>query len=188
MRITLLKRIGFILLGILFLSSLYWYDALTNFFWIFTSILVFITGISFLIIVRLGFRHKNKFRIRFGLLITSLAIFILISWTELFKSAVVLKATLWDDLSVLRLTLRENNQFELVSEILMFTETYSGAYKISGNQIVFIDKPYNNNFIPDTIWIMNNKIVLSFDENEKANLGFAQYFDIEMNHIKLNNN
>jgi hypothetical protein len=101
--------------------------------------------------------------------------------TELLKSKPILKARLTDDLSGLSLTLREDKTFELVPETWMGTfEVFTGNYKIDEKRIIFLDKPYDSDFIPDTVHIFKGKIILNGDV-KKPDTSFARYFDIRLN-------
>jgi len=101
--------------------------------------------------------------------------------TELFKSEPVLKATLIDDLSGIDLILREDHTFDLQSNSFIGTyEKFSGDYLLDSNKIIFLDRPYDNNFIPDTIYIYDDKIVLNH-VLAKPDTSFANYFNIRLN-------
>ena len=67
----------------------------------------------------------------------------------------------------------------------MFSEqNFKGNYNLVYNKIIFLDKPYDNNFIPDTVTIYNDKIILGFDKESKPITDFATYFDITQNELK----
>lgn len=106
--------------------------------------------------------------------------------SELCKSKILLSAILDDDRSYLELKLRENNDFEVGSYYMFGEDIFKGTYKLEGNKIIFLDKHYNNNFIPDTIYILNDKIIiLRFDKEGNPITGFSCQFDIKMNALKL---
>ena len=81
----------------------------------------------------------------------------------------------------MNLVLRENNKFELQSYHMFGDEWFKGEYKLQGNKIIFHNKPYDNNFIPDTIVILDDKLILNFDEAGIPNTQFASYFEIKFN-------
>ena len=89
-----------------------------------------------------------------------------------------------DDLSAIHLTLRADKKFEMVSSNMFNEDVYKGNYHIIDNKIIFEDKRYSNDFIPDTLTIIDDKIILRFDLNGKPVTDFATYFDIKKNKIK----
>jgi hypothetical protein len=97
---------------------------------------------------------------------------------EMFKSPRTLEAELVDDLSRMTLILRNNNNFELSSQDLFSTQVYSGKYVRNNNQIIFLSRPYDNDFIPDTVNIINDKIILRSVEGV-PDTSFASYFQIQ---------
>ena len=101
--------------------------------------------------------------------------------TEWLKSKPVLKARLIDDLSSISLVLRKDNSFEIIPVTWMGAfEEFTGQYQIMGNKIIFLDEPYDNNFIPDTVDIYKDKIILNGDITE-PDTSFARYFEIHLN-------
>jgi hypothetical protein len=102
---------------------------------------------------------------------------------EHFKSPTVLEAWLKDDLSGLRLNLRKNGRFEMVVQTLFSEETFEGQYRLEGDKIIFLDRPYDNDFIPDTLTIWQDKLILTFEADGQPDLGFARYFQIQKNTI-----
>lgn len=103
--------------------------------------------------------------------------------SETFKSPKVLDATLHDDRSVINLTLRKNNTFEVSVATIFSSRDFNGKYKLINDKIIFLDKPYDNDFIPDTLTIRNDKIILRFDKNNEPITDFATYFDITQNQL-----
>lgn len=107
--------------------------------------------------------------------------------TELFKSKILMKAVLVDDLSSLELKLRNNNSFELVPRTYLgSSEKFTGEYTIEQNKIIFNNRPYDNSFIPDTVYIIENKIILEFNAVGEPDTSFANYFRIDKNDLKKN--
>ena len=79
---------------------------------------------------------------------------------DLFKSEKILTATLKDDQFYYTLVFRENGRCEnQVSGIFGFQKVFQGKYKFQGDTIIFSKKPYDNDFIQDTLLI---------DRKEKA--------------------
>src|SRR5690606_13572327 len=87
-----------------------------------------------------------------------LAIFLTnIFQSEFLKSNEVLTATLKDDQFHYTLLFRENGNCENnISGMLGYEEVFHGKYKFHGDTIIFIKKPYDNDFIPDTL-LLNKK-------------------------------
>lgn len=172
------------ILGIIFIICYWLSDSLFDAFWVLGFIPFAFIGISFIIILIIAIFKKD-----YATLLVGLSIIVTISVTEVFnsellKSEKVLVATLDDDNSRIFLTLRKNCKFELVADNMFGSKTFKGNYDIVGNKVIFLTRPYDNDFIPDTISIVNDKIVLDFDSNGKPILGFANYFTIEENKIK----
>lgn len=149
--------------------------------WIFEPILlaIILTGCFFILLNAL---LKKKWRTAL-IIATSvlIALAIYLPRTELLKSKPVLKARLVDDLNALNLTLREDNTFELIPESWMGTfEEFTGKYEVLENRIVFLNRPYDNDFIPDTVDIYKDKIILNGNIN-KPDTSFARFFEIHLN-------
>ena len=181
------NRILFILTllsGILFLVSYYLQDFLFEKLWIFYLFPIFIFGSIFIGLYIFAFTRKRINAEVFGGIILLIFVISIILNSELFKSKVILKATLKDDLSSINLTLRENKHFEVNASTLFTDEKFTGHYQIIGNKIIFKNKHYSNDFIPDTVQIIGDKIILHFDKSGKPITNFATYFDIRENKIK----
>jgi len=108
--------------------------------------------------------------------------------SELFKSRKILDATLHDDLSNINLVLRKNGKFETISNgIFGYTEKISGRYKNQNDTIIFLNKPYSNNFIPDTVIIDRIDNAIYFNKNSEGEFirekDFLNYFEINLNEI-----
>jgi hypothetical protein len=139
----------------------------------------FIFLVSLVIVIdRANWKAAKTGGVLFGLLVG-----VSLANTEYFKSPTILEAWLKDDLSGLHLYLRENGKFELVAVSLFSEETFKGKYKLEGNQIIFLDRPYNNDFIPNTLTIWQDKVVIGYNGVGEPDLGFAHYFQIQKNRI-----
>ncbi len=170
-----------IIIGILLVLSYILKDYLYDEFWIFGYLPIGVLSLVFVIILGLSILKKNRHSIMIGFLtILSIIIVDSFSW-ELFKSNKILEAKLIDDLSGMNLVLRENNEFELHRYYMFGDEWFKGEYELQGNKIIFHDKPYDNDFIPDTVTILDDKLILEFDESGVPNTLFASYFEIEFN-------
>ena len=176
-----------ILVGTLFFTAYFFRDYLFEKLWIFFLFPYLILGVQLVGLFILTIIKKNKAGIILGGLILSSIGGILLLHSELFKSKKVLEATLMDDLSAIHLTLRENQQFEVNSSTLFTEDYFYGRYKIAGNQIIFLDKRYSNDYIPDTVTIVGDKIILRFEDGKPVT-DFATFFDIKKNEIKTNHN
>jgi hypothetical protein len=105
---------------------------------------------------------------------------------EIFKSKKLLEARLVDDLSVIKIVLRENGKFENTAIGLFFiTETFKGKYERTGDTIFFKSQPYSNDFISNRVLISEDKhrIYFRLDDNgdfiTKETNNFYEYFDID---------
>jgi hypothetical protein len=173
-----------ITIGILLILSYIFRYYLFKEFWIFGMLPIGLLGVFFAIVLGFSILKKKRESIIIGLLvILSIITIDSFSW-EVFKSKKVLEAYLDDDLTGMHLILRENNEFEIRSYFMFGDEYFHGKYNIRENQIIFHDRPYINDFIPDTITIVDEKIILKFDQDGVPNTQFANYFEIRLN--KLN--
>jgi len=173
-----------LVLGLLFLATYILRVYLFEKFWIFALLPLGLFGLAFILFFILTITKKNKRGILIGILIIGTIFVIELFSSELFKSKKVLEATLMDDLSAIHLTLRADNTFEVVSSTMFSEQTFKGDYILIDNKIVFKDRPYDNDFIPDTLVIVGDKIICRFDKNGNAITDFATYFDIKRNETK----
>lgn len=170
--------------GLLFLLAYLFQDFLWEKMWIWWFLLIAIFAVVFIAIFVIGLikKDKNVIPVLCGLLVIVTLAEILKS--ETFKSQKILYATLHDDLSVINLTLRKNNTFEVTVVTLFSNQSFIGKYKLINDKIIFLDKPDDNDFIPDTLTIDKDKIILKFDKDKKPVADFANYFDISLNQLK----
>ncbi len=173
-RILLLVISGFI-----FLTSLCLIHYISTPLWTLLLIPLYLSGGLFLTMVLIALFKKDRNSSAVGLSLFTLIIVIVIAFsTETFKSQKILEATLMDDLSAVHLTLRANQEFEVTASSLFTEETYTGQYELIGNKIIFLDKPYDNDFIPDTVYIIDDTIILRFDKTGEPVTQFATFFKI----------
>lgn len=104
--------------------------------------------------------------------------------SELFKSKRIMTAVLNDDLFHYRLIFRENGNVENQENgVLGISGTYHGKYKIEKDLIIFSEKPYDNDFIPDTLLIDRNQNALFMEKDSKGNFRtekeWLNHFEIE---------
>ena len=173
--------------GVLFIVTYFLTDYLYDKLWIFYLFPMFIIGSTFIAFFILTIAKKQKKGIIAGTIIICILLISILLNSELFESRKVLEAKLTDDLSSINLTLRENNKFEVVASTVFTEETFVGNYQIIGNKIIFKDKRYSNDFIPDTVRIIGNSIIVRFDKNGKPVTDFATYFEITKNELKKEN-
>lgn len=107
--------------------------------------------------------------------------------SEIFKSKTVLSGTLKDDLFYYTLVFREDGTCEnKINGFLGFEDKYDGKYKMAGDTIIFIVKPYENNFIPDTLLLdmKQNAIFLNKNKDGKFNTekGWLNHFELKKNY------
>lgn len=172
------------LVGSLFLVTYFLRHFLWDKIWLFSIIPLVLFGMSFLGLFILTITTKNRNGILIGLVIIGTICLSELITLEIFKSKKILEATLIDDLSAIHLTLRADNRFEVVSSNMFNEDVYKGSYLIINNQIIFKDKRYSNDFIPDTLTIIGDKIIVRFDKNGNPITDFSTYFDIKRNQIK----
>lgn len=103
--------------------------------------------------------------------------------SELFKSKRLITATMADDLSHHTLIFREDGSCEhkLVG-LFAYSETYFGKYIIKDDTISFTKKPYDNNFIPDTILISQTDNVIYIEKDVNGDFREVKEW---LNHFKI---
>lgn len=173
-----------LVLGLLFLGAYFLSGYLFEKLWIFSFIPIALFAPAFLIFFILTIRQKSKRGILIGIFLIGIFFIAELLDSDLFKSKKILEATLMDDLSAIHLTLREDKRFEVVSSTVFTEQIFKGKYQLLGDKIIFEDRPYDSDFIPDTLTIIGDKIVCQFDKNGKPVTGFATYFDIKRNKIQ----
>ncbi|SFT86986.1 hypothetical protein SAMN04489724_2455 [Algoriphagus locisalis] len=104
--------------------------------------------------------------------------------SELFKSKSIMIASLKDDLFYYRLIFRENGNVEnQINGFFGFSETYHGKYKIEKDLIIFSEKPYDNDFIPDTLLIDKSQNALFMEKDSNGDFrtekNWLNHFEIE---------
>lgn len=113
----------------------------------------------------------------------SLILISILYHSELLKSKIILEATLLDDLSSITLILRESGSFETIMLGMFGVEDrIYGDYKIRNDTIFFMDHPYDNDFIPDTLAIDMQDSAIYFNKDEIGDFSreksFVNYFEI----------
>ena len=163
---------------------------LLSYTWVFIPLLIIyvITGILTLIsLFNLGIKRNTS-----ALFIYSIGIICIVLFTfyhsELFRSKIILDATLHDDLSNINIKLRENGKFSsTTSGMFGYVDRISGRYIYKNDTIIFLDKPYSNDFIPDTVIIDKADSAIYFNREKngefKRKKTFVNYFEIYKNEL-----
>jgi hypothetical protein len=173
-----------LILGMLFLATYFLSDYLFDKIWIFYLLPLLLFGLTFFVFFILTITKRNIKGILFGLLIIGTIFISEILRSELFKSKKVLEATLTDDLSAIHLTLRADNKFEVIASTMFSNQVFKGDYELIDNKIIFKSKRYDNDFIPDTLTIIGDKIIMRFDKSGNPVTDFATYFGIKRNEME----
>jgi signal transduction histidine kinase len=171
--------------GPLFLISYFLFDWLWDKFWFLAIAILGFLAMASIAFFMLCIINKTRLGILVGLGIITAVTISEIATSEFFKSERILQATLMDNRSAIRLTLRADHKFEMVAENIITEERFKGNYKLIGNKIIFLDKHFSNEMMPDTLTIIGNKVIIHFNENGIPDTSFATYFGIERN--KINN-
>jgi len=145
--------------------------------------------ISTILIFREGIKNNKLITITHSLSLLIILLFFLYN-SELLKSKKVLDASLIDDLNRIDLIFRENGNFQTnVSGMFGYTERIKGKYLMRNDSIIFLNKPYTNDYIPDTVIIDNDKNAIFFRRNKDGKFSreksFVNYFEI--NYKEVNN-
>jgi len=163
--------------GMIIYMFMYWWIVIPlSFLYLMT---LFITIVK---VIEGGFKKNKLTSITHALGMVVIFSFILYH-SELFKSKKELDSSLIDDLSRIDLILRENGRFETNSSSLFGTTvSIRGKYLIKNDTIIFLDKPYTNDFIPDTVVIDRDKNAIFFNKKENGEFSrtksFVNYFEI----------
>lgn len=144
---------------------------------------IFSFGETIITLAKRGFNH-NKIKVIFHGFVILTIILANIFQSDLLKSKRILTATLKDDQFYYTLVFRENGTCENeVSGMFGFQEVFYGKYKFQGDLIVFTKKPYDNNFIPDTMLIDKKEkaIFINKDKQGKFNTTkeWQNHFEIQ---------
>jgi hypothetical protein len=171
-----------IVLGLALLLSTVFFDQIYNFLFLFSFFELFIIGFVLLLAIIISLLKKNWKTAILGLVLMGFSItcFLMdgVDW-EFCRAPTKLEALLIDDLSSIHLRLRNDNSFLTTSQGMFgFTWKFKGKYKLDGNKIVFLSRPYDNDFIPDTVSIVDDKIILKFDKNGRPCTEQATFFQI----------
>ena len=132
--------------------------------------------------IKRGFRSNKIKVVSHGLVLSTILLTILFQ-SELLKANRVLTATLKDDLFHYTLVLRDNGTCENeVSGAFGYEEVFHGKYKLHGDTIIFSKKPYDNNFIPDTLLVVRSSKAIFIDRNKSSDFDTAKKW---LNHFEI---
>ena len=132
--------------------------------------------------------RKGKKTSKTKLIVHSIVLLTILSFnlyhSEIFKSKIKMTALLKDDLYHYRLIFRENGDVDNEANgAFGFSQTYHGKYKIENNLIIFSKKPYDNDFIPDTLLIDRNQNALFMEKDAEGKFRtkkeWLNHFEIE---------
>ena len=114
--------------------------------------------------------RQNKIQIiSHGIVILAIILLYLFQ-SDLLKSKRVLTATLKDDQFLYTLIFRKNGTCENdIVGMFGFEEVYHGKYEFHGDTIVFQKKPYDNDFIPDTLLIDKSEKAIFIEKDKMGN-------------------
>lgn len=173
-----------VVIGLLFLILYFFQDVLYEKMWLFPSILMWLFELLLIILFTIAIIKRDKRVIQILIFVGLIILVTKILKSEIFKSQKVLVAVLNDALSKTYLTLRKNNTFEIDAVTIFSDQKFKGKYKLINDKIIFLDKPYDNDFIPDTMTILKDKLILRFKNNGEPVIDFATYFDIKQNNLR----
>jgi hypothetical protein len=132
--------------------------------------------------IKRGFK-QNKIKVIFHGLVILTIILTNILQSDLLKSKRILTATLKDDQFYYTLVFRENGSCEnQVSGIFGFQEVFHGQYRFQGDTIIFSKKPYDNNFIPDTLLIDRKEKAIFINKDKEGNFSTTKEW---LNHFEI---
>lgn len=129
--------------------------------WVFAFIFLGLIGLAWFIFLTTAISKSEWKSFWFLIIALIISVGIYFSRTEYFKSQIILEARLVDDLSSISLILRENQRFEIIPHTWAGSfEKFTGRYQFADDKIIFLDEPYDSDFIPDTLTVFGDKILL----------------------------
>jgi hypothetical protein len=139
-------------------------------------------GDTIISITKKGFK-QNKIKVIFHGLVIFTIILTNFLQSDHLKSKRILTAILKDDKFYYTLKFRENGSCEnQVSGIFGFQEVYHGKYRLQGDTIIFSKKPYNNDFIPDTLLINRKEKAIFINKDKQGNYSTKKEW---LNHFEI---
>jgi hypothetical protein len=139
-------------------------------------------GDTVISLIKRGFK-QNKIKVIFHGLVLLTILLTNTLQSDLLKSERILTATLKDDQFHYTLLFRENGSCEnQVSGIFGFQEVFNGKYRFQGDTIIFSKKPYDNNFIPDTLLIVRKERAIFINKDKQGNFSTTKEW---LNHFEI---
>jgi hypothetical protein len=131
---------------------------------------------------RRGIKQNKIELVSHGVVLTGILLFNLYD-SEAFKSDRILTATLRDDQFHYTLIFRKDGKCENdISGIFGYHQVFKGKYAFRQDTIVFTKKPYDNDFIPDTLLIDRTAGVIFIEKDTK---GFFVKEKNWLNHFEI---
>ena len=126
---------------------------------------------------------QNKIKLLFHELVLLVIILTNLFQSDLFKSKRIMTATLKDDLFYYTLVFRADGTCEnQVSGMFGFQEVFDGKYQFYGDTIVFTKKPYDNDFIPDTMLINKKEKAIFINKDQHGQFDATKEW---LNHFEI---
>jgi hypothetical protein len=158
---------------------------LFSFAWIIIPIIIlyFISIVNTIISISRSGLNNNKLKAALHVALIFGIIVIKVIQSDLLKSKRLVTAILRDDLYTYTLVLRENGDCEnTVNGIFFYEDVFYGKYTMKQDTIIFLKKPYNNDFLPDTVLLDSEAKAIFIAKDETGNFsrkeGFLSYFEI----------
>lgn len=146
-------------------------------------ILYIITFIKTLIEVEKSGFKNNKLTVVANLLFIVFILTTSLIESDVFKSKRVLSGTLKDDLFHYTIIFREDGTCENnINGFLGYKKQYKGTYIMINDTIIFTKKPYENNFIPDTLLYDKNQNAIFINKNKQGQFNIKKEW---LNHFKV---
>lgn len=103
--------------------------------------------------------------------------------SDLLKSKRIFTGTMKDDLAHYTLIFREDGTCEnhLIG-FLGFEQKFNGKYSLKGDTIIFLKKPYDNDFLPDTLLLDLKQKAIFTHKNKLGNFNTKKEW---LNHFEL---
>jgi len=131
---------------------------------------------------------ENKISVLFHGVVLFLYLSSIFINSEFVKGEILLSASLKDDLFLYTLNFRKGGKCEM--EILGafgYNENISGKYNLKNDTIIFIEKPYKNDFISDKMLIDRKQKVIFIHSDNNGVFGkekiWLNYFEIKKNSL-----
>lgn len=147
-------------------------------------ILYLISVVDFVIELYRKKREVNRLKLLSHSVVLVSMLCMIIYNSSVFKSKLIMKATLRDDLFHYTLVFREDGEVENhINGFLGYQDRFFGKYSMFNDTILFSKIPYDNDFIPKVLLIdrVQNAIFITKDSagNFSQKKGWLNHFEIE---------